>query len=202
MFSLLILAIIGMAMANNYAASQSPARQTQFRCGCCQRSIVVAGMDVMEKVAAGCMTDFSAGLVFGILISQQREQMLETKKPVGPLRLLAGRDREADGPHEANPHSLSFQLDSRKRQRGLVSANSGSFDYDEEPKSQTGSVTAGRQRAASPDEEDEDEEEDSDEEDSDDSEPSRAPEGAYDPADYANLPVNTKIKELFQYITR
>lgn len=52
MFSLLILAIIGMAMANNYAASQTPARQTQFRCGCCQRSIVVAGMDVMEKVAA------------------------------------------------------------------------------------------------------------------------------------------------------
>lgn len=112
--------------------------------------------------------------------------------------LLAHRD------NTTNPHSLSFQLDSNKRQRGLMSANSGSFDFDEEPKSQTGSGTAGRQRAASPDEEDEDEDEDedSDEEDSDDSEPSRALEGAYDPADYANLPVNTKIKELFQYITR
>ncbi|KAJ4942227.1 hypothetical protein JOQ06_012093 [Pogonophryne albipinna] len=28
------------------------------------------------------------------------------------------------------------------------------------------------------------------------------PEGAYDPADYANLPVTTEIRELFQYITR
>lgn len=84
-----------------------------------------------------------------------------------------------------------------------MSAHTGSFDFDEEPKSQTGSGTAGRQREASPDEEDDDDEDDdSDEEDSDDSEPSKAPEGAYDPADYANLPVNTKIKELFQYITR
>lgn len=108
-----------MAMANNYAASQSPARQTQFRCGCCQRSIVVAGMDVMEKVAAGCMTDFSAGLVFGILISQQREQMLETKKPVGPLRLLAGRDREADGPHEANQSFISVGLQEKATWAGV-----------------------------------------------------------------------------------
>ncbi|XP_075891316.1 intraflagellar transport protein 46 homolog isoform X1 [Nelusetta ayraudi] len=129
-----------------------------------------------------------------------------------PDRLRTGRQLLANQPYDESLEADDVdevagaygqrQLDSRKRQRGLVSANSGSFDYDEEPKSQTGSVTAGRQRAASPDEEDEDEEEDSDEEDSDDSEPSRAPEGAYDPADYANLPVNTKIKELFQYITR
>ncbi|GLD68848.1 intraflagellar transport protein 46 homolog [Lates japonicus] len=32
--------------------------------------------------------------------------------------------------------------------------------------------------------------------------PREAPEGAYDPADYANLPVSTEVKELFQYITR
>lgn len=126
----------------------------------------------------------------------------EAGNKVGSVRLPVLAKKEPKCPSETNLHSLSFQLESRKRQGGLASANSGSFDFDEEPKSQTGSGLAGQQRAASPDEEDEDEDEDSDEEDSDDSEPSRAPEGAYDPADYANLPVNTKIKELFQYITR
>uniref|UniRef100_H3CAK2 Intraflagellar transport protein 46 homolog n=1 Tax=Tetraodon nigroviridis TaxID=99883 RepID=H3CAK2_TETNG len=41
-----------------------------------------------------------------------------------------------------------------------------------------------------------------DEDDDDDDEPSVATEGAYDPAEYANLPVSTEIKDLFQYITR
>uniref|UniRef100_A0A8C6M3F6 Intraflagellar transport protein 46 homolog n=1 Tax=Nothobranchius furzeri TaxID=105023 RepID=A0A8C6M3F6_NOTFU len=53
---------------------------------------------------------------------------------------------------------------------------------------------------------DEEEEEDSDEEDTDDDddddEPTESLEGAYNPADYAHLPVSTEIKELFQYITR
>lgn len=59
-----------------------------------------------------------------------------------------------------------------------------------------------------PEEEEEDDDEDEEEEDSDeeetddDDEPRRAPEGSYDPANYANLPVSTEIKELFQYITR
>uniref|UniRef100_A0A3Q3J2V2 Intraflagellar transport protein 46 homolog n=1 Tax=Monopterus albus TaxID=43700 RepID=A0A3Q3J2V2_MONAL len=70
--------------------------------------------------------------------------------------------------------------------RGLMSADSSSDEFDEDHKSQR--------------EEDED---DSDEEDTDDDdETGQAPEGAYDPADYANLPVSTEIKELFQYITR
>uniref|UniRef100_A0A3Q3ITZ8 Intraflagellar transport protein 46 homolog n=1 Tax=Monopterus albus TaxID=43700 RepID=A0A3Q3ITZ8_MONAL len=52
-------------------------------------------------------------------------------------------------------------------------------------------------------EDEEEDEDDSDEEDTDDDdETGQAPEGAYDPADYANLPVSTEIKELFQYITR
>ena len=51
------------------------------------------------------------------------------------------------------------------------------------------------------DEEDSDEE-DSDDDDDDEEEGASAPEGAYDPADYHNLPVSTEIKELFQYITR
>lgn len=90
-----------------------------------------------------------------------------------------------------------------------MSANSGSDEFDEDHKPLRGNEATGRQPGVSPHEEDEeedDEEEDSDEEDSDDDddddEPSRAPEGAYDPADYTNLPVSTEIKELFQYITR
>lgn len=51
------------------------------------------------------------------------------------------------------------------------------------------------------DEEEEEESEDEDEEDEDE-EPSVTTEGAYDPAEYANLPVSTEIKDLFQYITR
>lgn len=82
-----------------------------------------------------------------------------------------------------------------------MSANSGSDEFEEDH-----TPLRGNEPGVSPHEEDEEEdeeEEDSDEEDSDDDdEPSRAPEGAYDPADYANLPVSTEIKELFQYITR
>ncbi|XP_038128223.1 intraflagellar transport protein 46 homolog [Cyprinodon tularosa] len=65
----------------------------------------------------------------------------------------------------------------------------------------------GPKPGASPSQEEEEEEEDSeeddtDEDDDDDDETTEAVEGAYDPADYANLPVTTEIKELFQYITR
>ena len=88
-----------------------------------------------------------------------------------------------------------------------MSAHSGSDEYDEDHKAVKGKEPTGSKPGAGLQEEEEDEEEeeeeDSDEEDSDDDEePSRAPEGAYDPADYANLPVSTEIKELFQYITR
>lgn len=55
----------------------------------------------------------------------------------------------------------------------------------------------------SPDEEDEEEESEEEEETEDDEDDeSKTPEGAYDPNDYANLPVSTEGKELFQYITR
>uniref|UniRef100_A0A3Q2E9G9 Intraflagellar transport protein 46 homolog n=1 Tax=Cyprinodon variegatus TaxID=28743 RepID=A0A3Q2E9G9_CYPVA len=71
-------------------------------------------------------------------------------------------------------------------------------------------VPRGPKPGASPsqEEEEEEEEEDSEEDDTDedddddDDETTEAVEGAYDPADYANLPVTTEIKELFQYITR
>ncbi|TKS93290.1 Intraflagellar transport protein 46 -like protein [Collichthys lucidus] len=106
------------------------------------------------------------------------------------------------------------QSDSRstRKGRGLMSANSGSDEFDEDHKPLRASEQSGVQPGVNPHEEDEEEEddedeeeeeEDSDEDDSDDDdEPSKAPEGAYDPADYANLPVSTEIKELFQYITR
>lgn len=79
-----------------------------------------------------------------------------------------------------------------------MSANSSSDEFDEdlEPQRVKGPV--------SPDHEDDEDDDDSDEEETDneDDEPGLAPQGAYDPADYANLPVSTEIKELFQYITR
>uniref|UniRef100_G3N834 Intraflagellar transport protein 46 homolog n=1 Tax=Gasterosteus aculeatus aculeatus TaxID=481459 RepID=G3N834_GASAC len=93
----------------------------------------------------------------------------------------------------------------RRRRRGLMSTNSDEIDVDGAP--QRANEPTGRQPVSpneEEEEEDEDEEEDdSDEEDSDDDEePGEAPEGVYDPADYANLPVSSEIKELFQYITR
>ncbi|KAM3591036.1 uncharacterized protein V6R79_021117 [Siganus canaliculatus] len=88
------------------------------------------------------------------------------------------------------------------RGRGQMSANSDDFDDDlKAPKAEDP-----RPPGVSPHEEDEEEEEDEDSEedseDEDDDDTSRAPEGVYDPADYASLPVSTEIRELFQYITR
>ncbi|XP_072314939.1 intraflagellar transport protein 46 homolog [Eucyclogobius newberryi] len=60
----------------------------------------------------------------------------------------------------------------------------------------------------SPDDDDEEEEEEESEEEEEESEDDeeedrpKTPEGAYDPNDYANLPVSSEGKELFQYITR
>ncbi|XP_029310481.1 intraflagellar transport protein 46 homolog [Cottoperca gobio] len=105
--------------------------------------------------------------------------------------------------YSPTPRSQRQSESRRSRKgRGLMSANSDELDEDlNEP--------TGRRPGVSPnedeeeEEEEEEEEDDSDEEDSDDDdEPGKALEGAYDPADYANLPVSTEIKELFQYITR
>ncbi|XP_034413035.1 intraflagellar transport protein 46 homolog [Cyclopterus lumpus] len=89
-------------------------------------------------------------------------------------------------------HSPQSESTRSRRGRGLISTNSDDFDEDRAP-----------QPTSEEEEEEEEEEEVSDEEDSDeDEDPCEAPEGVYDPADYANLPVSTEIKELFQYITR
>ncbi|KAG7496909.1 intraflagellar transport protein 46-like [Solea senegalensis] len=116
--------------------------------------------------------------------------------------------------YSPSPRSYSQPQSRRIRGgRGLMSANSSSDEFDEDRGPQRSKEPISRQPGASPahddeeddeDEEDEEEEEDdSEEEDTDDDdEPGQAPEGAYDPADYANLPVSTEIKELFQYITR
>ncbi|KAM7376804.1 hypothetical protein PAMA_013535 [Pampus argenteus] len=102
------------------------------------------------------------------------------------------------------PPRSQHQSESRLRRRGcgLMSANSSSDEFDEDHKHQRAAEPINGQPGVSPneEEEEEEEEEDSDEEDTDDD--GEAPEGAYDPADYANLPVSTEIKELFQYITR
>lgn len=68
-----------------------------------------------------------------------------------------------------------------------------------------------QQRPASEDDDDDEEDDDDDDEDGSDSSDEEDEEedgrnmtleGAYDPAEYENLPVSSDIKELFQYITR
>ncbi|XP_074479803.1 intraflagellar transport protein 46 homolog [Sebastes fasciatus] len=106
--------------------------------------------------------------------------------------------------------SDSSHRQSERRGRGLMSADSEDYDEDQMPQrggELSGELSGEPAGGVSPndeeEEEEEEEEEDSDEEDSDDDEePGEAPEGAYDPADYVNLPVTTDIRELFQYITR
>lgn len=103
---------------------------------------------------------------------------------------------------------FSSQSESKRRVRGLMSTNSSSDEFDEDPKPPRAKEPIIRRPGVSPDNEDEEEDDDDDDDseeeetDDDDDEPGPAPEGAYDPADYANLPVSTEIKELFQYITR
>ena len=88
-----------------------------------------------------------------------------------------------------------------------MSANSSSDEFDDE-KPQRAAEPINGQPGGSPNEEEEEEEEEEDDDEEDDSDEDdtedegEAVEGAYDPADYANLPVSTEIKEMFQYITR
>ena len=92
-----------------------------------------------------------------------------------------------------------------------MAANSSSDEFEEEEGPQKRREPISNLAGLGPEQEEEEDEEDSDEEDSDDDdddddddeeeEGASAPEGAYNPADYHNLPVSTEIKELFQYIT-
>ncbi|XP_068569144.1 intraflagellar transport protein 46 homolog [Cebidichthys violaceus] len=113
------------------------------------------------------------------------------------LEVIDSEEVESD--HSPTPRGQSQVPSQRSRRgRGLMSANSAEFDEDLESQ-RANEPTGGPEE----EEEEEEEEEDSDEEDSDDDEdPGEAPEGVYDPSVYANLPVSTEIKELFQYITR
>ncbi|XP_061619061.1 intraflagellar transport protein 46 homolog [Phyllopteryx taeniolatus] len=89
--------------------------------------------------------------------------------------------------------------------RSHMSDHSSSDEMDKDLEPPRGKGSIGRQPGVSPNEEDdEDEEEESgeSEDEDEDDETSEAPEGAYDPADYAILPVSAEIKELFQYIVR
>ncbi|MEQ2274380.1 hypothetical protein XENORESO_019782 [Xenotaenia resolanae] len=107
------------------------------------------------------------------------------------------------------PSSCQSQWSSSRKVRSIMSATSSRNQFDEEHRPLRAKEPVGPKPGASPnqEEEEEDEEEDDSEEDDtddddDDDEPTEALEGAYDPADYANLPVTTEIRELFQYITR
>ncbi|XP_059210345.1 intraflagellar transport protein 46 homolog [Centropristis striata] len=130
-----------------------------------------------------------------LLKNQSYDESLEVHDP-----------EEVASVYSPTPRSQRQSESQRSRKgRGLMSAHSDKFDEDQKPHRSNEPISR-QQAAVSPEEEEEEEEEeeDSDEEDSDEEEdePGEAPEGAYDPADYANLPVSTEIKELFQHITR
>ncbi|XP_028998823.1 intraflagellar transport protein 46 homolog [Betta splendens] len=96
----------------------------------------------------------------------------------------------------------SGQRQSKSRIRGLMSANSSSDEFDDDPEPPRVKQPLSPDNEDEDDDDDDDDDSDEEETDDEDDEPGLAPEGAYDPADYANLPVSTEIKELFQYITR
>ncbi|MEQ2204850.1 hypothetical protein XENOCAPTIV_019618 [Xenoophorus captivus] len=94
------------------------------------------------------------------------------------------------------PSSCQSQWSSSRKVRSIMSATSSRNQFDEEHRPLRAKEPVGPKPGASPnqEEEEEDEEEDDSEEDDtddddDDDEPTEALEGAYDPADYANLPV-------------
>lgn len=98
------------------------------------------------------------------------------------------------------------ESESRMNRTSVTSAGSSSSDESEaEHEAPAATVVGGGQLEGSPhddDTEEEEEDDDYDEDTEDDDEPGDVPEGAYDPADYTNLPVSSEIRELFQYITR
>ncbi|XP_077445754.1 intraflagellar transport protein 46 homolog [Stigmatopora argus] len=79
---------------------------------------------------------------------------------------------------------------------------SSSDEMDEEREPAGARDPAAARQDEENDEEDSDDLEEEEEEDDDEDESEKDPEGAYDPADYADLPVAGEIKELFQYIAR
>ncbi|KAF7231692.1 intraflagellar transport protein 46-like protein [Nothobranchius furzeri] len=111
---------------------------------------------------------------------------------------------EVDGEEVTSLHSPTPrrhpQSEAHRKTHSLLSANSSSDEFKDHHRPQRPT-----EPGPGPNQ-DEEEEEDSDEEDTDDDddddEPTESLEGAYNPADYAHLPVSTEIKELFQYITR
>ncbi|XP_017297614.1 intraflagellar transport protein 46 homolog isoform X2 [Kryptolebias marmoratus] len=115
---------------------------------------------------------------------------------------------EVPSVHSPTPRGQSQSESSRNRMfRSIMSANSSSDEFDEDLKPLRDKEPAGTKQGPGPNEEDEDEEEEEDDSDDDDDtddddDPTEPLEGVYDPADYANLPVSTEIKELFQYIIR
>ncbi|XP_008322863.1 intraflagellar transport protein 46 homolog isoform X1 [Cynoglossus semilaevis] len=141
-------------------------------------------------------------------------EKFERRKEVSLLRnqpydesLEVGDTEEVASVYSPSPRSHSQHPSQSRRSRGvrgLMSGNSSSDEFDDDHRPQRAKELVSGQPGASPNEEEEDDEEDDDseEEDSDDDDAGPAPEGVYDPADYANLPVSTEIKELFQYIIR
>lgn len=127
-----------------------------------------------------------------LLKNQPYDESLEVNDP-----------EEVTSVYSPPPNRQSESRRSR-RGRGLMSAAGGADQFEDNHKAlrAIGGPGGDTLHQEEEEEDDSDEEEEDSDDDDDDYEPSGAPEGAYDPADYANLPVSSDIKELFQYITR
>ncbi|KAM4564606.1 intraflagellar transport protein 46 homolog isoform 1-T2 [Fundulus diaphanus] len=92
-----------------------------------------------------------------------------------------------------------------RRARSILSATGTRTQMDQEhgaPEPAGPKPGPGQNQEEEEEESEEDDTDEDDEDDDDDDDPTEPLEGAYDPADYASLPVSTEIRELFQYITR
>ncbi|CAL1590069.1 unnamed protein product [Knipowitschia caucasica] len=113
-------------------------------------------------------------------------------------------DQEVTSVYSPPPRSMQPPAGTQGgRGRGLMTGGSSS-DEERAQKNKEPPGASSKSRLSPDDDEDDDEEEESEEEeetDDDDDQP-KTPEGAYNPNDYAHLPVSSEVKELFQYISR
>lgn len=144
-------------------------------------------------------------------MSARSRHVLVKNQPYDETVELQDEGEEVTSVYSPPPRATqpSQSASQRGRVRGLMTAGSSSDEErPQKSKDPPGSNTRTRlspETRLSPDEEEEEEDESDEEEETEDDEEEdqpKTPEGAYDPNDYANLPVSSEGKELFQYITR
>ncbi|KAK7910455.1 hypothetical protein WMY93_015139 [Mugilogobius chulae] len=141
-------------------------------------------------------------------MSARSRHVLVKNQPYDETVELPDEDQEVASVYSPPPRATQpLSGTQRSRARGLMTADTSSDE--ERPQRSKDPPGSNPKTRLSPetglsldDEEEEESEEEEETEDDDDDDQPKTPEGAYDPNDYANLPVSSEGKELFQYITR